>query len=863
MTRDYKVSGMSCAACVARVEKAAGSVKGVDSVVVNLLTGDLRAEGEFDEEDIIAAVNAAGYRTALRSESGNTVKKQKEERKSDVRERLTRLIVSASLLVVLFVVSMSYSMNMPEFEGAAPRTVAVISGGIQLLLSLSVIIVNYKIFVSGFRSLIKLSPNMDSLVATGVAASFGYSAVLFCLALASADPSTRPVYYFESSAMILTFMGIGKLLEALAKGKANDAVSALKNLVPDRCTVIREGKELTVDTADVKAGETVLIRPGDRIALDGEIISGVSEIDESSVTGESIPVLKKAGDEAIAGTVNITGVITAKVSRVSGETTVDRMAELVSEIAMTKAPIAKIADRVAAVFVPAVMSISVIVLAGWLIAGRDISFALSNAVSVLVVSCPCALGLATPVAIICGSATAAGRGVLFKSSEALENCGRIKTVLFDKTGTITEGNMKVDSLIPAKGVTEEELLYASALCEYGGTHPIAKAIIAFAEGKTAGSYSFQDAERQFIPGQGVSARIGDNTWFCGKLSYVSGAGNAALEAASSEAGFSGSTVYVFKNSAYLGKIRITDVLTNDAKECMDALRSIHVETVMLTGDNENAARSIANEVGIDSFKAGLLPENKAEYVFEIGRQRNEKTAMVGDGINDAPALTAADVGIAIGRGTEIAIEAADVVITGSSLKQVSGALMLSKRTLRVIRENLFWAFGYNIIGIPLAAGLFSLINESFVLSPAFSSVCMSISSVLVVTNSLRLLAMGNRCFGKIEKLKNSPVNCDDTACGCSQNGNVCDIIDGENENKADPEGEKTMFTTTIEVKGMMCHNCERHVNNGIKAAFDVVSVESNHEKNLTVIVSNVKLDEEKLREVIKEEGYEPGKVTVE
>ena len=882
MKKDFIVTGMSCAACVSRVEKAASSVKGVNNVTVNLLTGDMRVEGDFDVSEVIASVNGAGYGSRLREETDKSGSKIKDDRKKDIRGRIVRLVISAAILAVLFVISMSYSMKMPMFENYEQRIVALVSGIIQSVLSLAVILVNYRIFVSGFKGMIKLSPNMDSLVATGVAASFGYSLAVLISVAVSNDALYRPDYYFESSAMILTFMGIGKLLEALAKGRATDAVSALRQLVPDSCTVIREDEEVVVPTAEVKFGEIILIRPGDRIALDCDIVSGSSEIDESAVTGESIPVFKKTGDKAVSGTVNITGVFKAKVTSVSGETTIDRMAELVREIASTKAPIAKVADKVAGVFVPAVMAIAVIVFAAWMIAGREIAFSLSRAVSVLVISCPCALGLATPVAIICGSATAAKRGVLFKTSEALELSGRVKTVVFDKTGTITQGSMKVSKAMPSVNADEERLIKVAATCEAGGTHPIARAIIDHAKN----AYGFVPDEglnREFIPGRGavVTLENGDR-YYCGKPDFVHG------EVKGESVDFAGSVVYVSANDDYLGKILIEDTLTGNAAVCMDELRKKHIATMMLTGDNEASAAAISKTVGIDSFRAGLLPDEKSSIVSELASGGKTKVAMVGDGINDAPALTAADVGIAIGRGTDIAIESADVVITGSSLRQVSGTIILAAKTLRIIYENLFWAFGYNIIGIPLAAGLFSLINEKFVLSPAFSAVAMSVSSVLVVSNSLRLLAAGNKCFGKLEKnAENCCENKIKSGSRCSISGGVCDIINsGENpagtginggdeslcENGAceaddrsdiDREGDAKMVKTTVEVNGMMCHNCERHVNNAVKAAFDVVSVESNHETKQTVIVTKDAIDEAKLRAVIAEEGYETGKIVSE
>ncbi|MBP5311643.1 MAG: heavy metal translocating P-type ATPase [Clostridia bacterium] len=886
MKTDFIVTGMSCAACVSRVEKAAKSVAGVMNVTVNLVTGDLRVEGDFDVQKIIKAVNGAGYGARVRSEKDNSGDAQKKERKAGVKDRVIRLMISASVLVFLFIEAMCYNMDMSLFKGSSPREAALISGIIQAVLSLEIILVNYKIFVSGFKGLIKLSPNMDSLVATGVAASFCYSLVLLIICILSEDPSLRPVYYFESSGMILTFMGIGKLLEALAKGKAANSVSALRNLVPDSCTVIADGIETVVKTSAVRTGQTVLIRPGERIALDGEIISGSTELDESAVTGESVPVFKKPGDQVISGTVNITGVVKARVISAAGETTVDRMAELVRQISSTKAPIAKTADKVAAVFVPAVMLIALAVFAIWLIAGKDLGFSLERAVSVLVVSCPCALGLATPVAIICGSAASAKRGVLFKTSESLEVCGRVKTVIFDKTGTITQGRMYVEKAEPANGFDEKDLISTAALCEEGGTHPIAAAIVSCAKEKYGFIEGSVSGDRRFIPGEGAKLVFDDGTEaFCGKAAFIPVSSDFGNDTISD---FAGSVVYVSKGNAFLGRVYLSDKLSPGAGECMTKLHAKRISTVMLTGDNVRAAAAVSALVGIDDYKAGLLPHEKSEAVTAITDGGSVRTAMVGDGINDAPALTAASVGIAIGRGTDVAMEAADVVVTGSSLTQISGAVFIAERTLAVIYENLFWAFGYNIIGIPLAAGLFSLINSSLLLTPAFSSVAMSVSSVLVVTNSLRLLAMGNKCFGKLEKSQKTSVNTPGESCSCLTENSECDTMKTEenacrsacdddgslcgiNDNLSAAgdtvdersEGVSKMIRTTVEVKGMMCHNCERHVNKAVQEAFDVVSVESSLEKNETVIISASKLDEERLLGVIREEGYEPGRIVAE
>ena len=852
---DFNVTGMSCAACVAHVEKAARSVKGTDGVVVNLLTGGMRVTGDFDEKEIIKAVEGAGYKaevagaaTGSNSSGGKTAAKstkvtaaeEAERRRADVKDRIVRLSVSAVFLVLIFYVSMSYSMNMFPLPDAL-RTNAVAVGIIEEIVALAVIFVNAGIFKTGLKRLLKLRPNMDSLVALGTVSSFGYSFAVLLITALRGDAAAHPDFYFESAVMILTFIGAGKLLEAVAKGKASDAVTALTELAPDDCTVVRNGEEIKVKTADVAVSEIISVKPGDRVPLDCEIVSGETEIDESPVTGESVPVYRKAGDKAICGTVNITGAFFARVTNASGETTVDKMAQAVREISATKAPVSRVADKVAAVFVPAVVAIATVTFAAWMIGGQTVGFALARAVSVLVVSCPCALGLATPVAIICGSAAAARNGVLFKTSEAIEKLAKVRTVIFDKTGTLTEGKMAVAGVDVSAGSDERELVLAAASAEQGSTHPIAAAIVEYAKARFGDGFVKTDACGVFtsVPGKGVVLKLPDGGEVrCGNADFVTGAGAHAR----TEDSFHGSEVFVEKNGKYLGRILLEDSLRADAAECVQNLKKRGCKTYMLTGDNENAARYVAEKTGLDGYRAKLLPAGKTGAIKELSQEA--KTAMVGDGINDAPALTQADTGIAIGCGTDIAIEAADVVITGRSLVQVSGAVRLARKTLIVIYENLFWAFGYNIIGIPLAAGVFGLINGTY-LDPSFSALAMSVSSVLVVTNALRLLLIGGKYF----KSNRRPETVTDENAVCE---NGCAIQKEEN----------IMVETTVEVTGMMCGNCERHVNNAVKGAFEVESVVSDHENNRTVIVSKNPLDEEKLRAVIEEEGYKAGKILV-
>ncbi len=842
---DFNVSGMSCAACVAHVEKAARSVEGAGEVVVNLLTGSMRVTGDFDENEIIKAVDGAGYKAAVAGAGSGDNKKntasvaaeEAAKRKADVKDRIVRLVISAVFLALIFYLSMGYSMNMFPLPEAL-RTNAVAVGIIEEIIALAVIFVNAGIFKSGLKGLVKLKPNMDSLVALGTVASFGYSFSVLLITALKGDPTAHPDYYFESAVMILTFIGAGKLLEAVAKGKASDAVTALTELAPDDCTVVRNGEEIKVKTADVAVSEIISVKPGDRIPLDCEIVSGETEIDESPVTGESVPVYRKAGDKAICGTVNVSGAFLARVTSASGETTVDKMAQAVREIAATKAPVSRAADKVAAVFVPVVVGIAAVTFAAWLIGGQAVGFALARAVSVLVVSCPCALGLATPVAIICGSAAAARNGVLFKTSEAIEKLAKVKTVIFDKTGTLTEGKMNVAGVETTNGVDESRLVTAAASAEQGSTHPIAEAIVNYAKTRFGDEFVKKTEGGVFtsVPGKGVVFKNADGFEVrCGNADFIGVAGGT-------DDGFCGSVVYVEENGEYLGRLYLEDTLRADAGECVAKLQKRGLKAFMLTGDNENAARYVADKIGLDGYRAKLLPAGKTDAIKELSAEA--KTAMVGDGINDAPALTQADVGIAVGCGTDIAIEAADVVITGRSLVQVSGAARRARKTLTVIYENLFWAFGYNIIGIPLAAGVFGLINGTY-LDPSFSALAMSISSVLVVTNALRLLLIGGMYFKKSGGQETVPEA--EKAC------DSCVITETE-ENK--------MVETTIEVSGMMCGNCERHVNNAVKGAFEVESVISDRNNNKTVILSKEPLDEAKLRAAIEEEGYKTGKILV-
>ena len=738
--RQYNVTGMSCAACSARVEKAVGKVPGVTSCSVSLLTNSMGVEGTAEPSAIIAAVEAAGYGASEKgaAQSSPSADEQQLEDRETPRIR-RRLIWSVGFLLVLMYFSMGHMMwgwPLPPFYDNNH----VAMGLTQLLLTVIIMVINQRFFISGYKALWHRAPNMDTLVALGATAAFGYSTyALFAMTAAQVRGDEAAVmtymmdFYFESAAMILTLITVGKMLEARSKGKTTDALKSLMRLAPKTATVIRDGKEAEVPVEQVQQGDEFAVRPGEGIPVDGVVLEGSSAVNESALTGESIPVDKAPGDGVSAATVNQSGYLRCRATRVGQDTTLSQIIRMVSDAAATKAPIAKIADKVSGVFVPAVISIAAVTTVVWLLLGHPVGYALARGISVLVVSCPCALGLATPVAIMVGSGLGAKNGILFKTAASLEETGRVQIVALDKTGTITSGQPRVTDILPAEGVTEQELLTNALALEQKSEHPLARAVLDRAEGLTAPEVS----DFQALPGNGLTARLAGRTLWGGSAAYTAekAAVSPELQARTEELARQGKTPLFFGlDDRLLGIIAVADVIKEDSPQAVRELRNMGIHVVMLTGDNEHTARAIGAQAGVDQVIAGVLPEGKEAAIRRL--MQRGKVAMVGDGINDAPALTRADTGIAIGAGADVAIDAADVVLMNSSLPDVPAAIRLSRATLRNIHENLFWAFFYNAIGIPLAAGVF--IPLGLTLNPMFGAAAMSLSSFCVVSNALRL-----------------------------------------------------------------------------------------------------------------------------
>lgn len=730
----YSVKGMSCAACSVRVEKAVLAVEGVSSCTVSLLTNSMTVEGTAAPESIISAVNKAGYKAKLK---GGKTEGGDEGNENPLK---ARLISSVILLVILMCFSMGHMMwgfPLPKwFDGNH-----VAMGLVQLLLSGMIMVINQKFFVSGFKGLIHRAPNMDTLVALGSAASFIWSVfVLFLMTKAQTVGNHTGVmrymdeFYFESAGMILTLITLGKMLEARSKGKTTDALKALMKLAPDTASVIRDGVEIKIPAKEVKVGDIFVVRPGESIPVDGEITEGATAVNEAALTGESIPVDKEPGDEVSAATINQSGFVKCRAVRVGEDTALAKIIKTVSDAAAEKAPIAKVADKVSGIFVPAVIAIAVLTTVVWLLIGRDFGYALARGISVLVISCPCALGLATPVAIMVGSGVGARLGILFKTAVSLEETGRVKAVILDKTGTITSGNPSVTDIIPADGVSAAELMTFAASLESKSEHPLAKAIMKKSEDTGINPLEITDFE--VLPGNGLAAKSGESRILGGSVSFIEKSSDlGGLKEKAAEFSGDGKTPIAFvKDGKPLGMIAVADTIKPEAPEAINRLKNMGISVVMLTGDNEKTANAIAKRAGIERVIAGVLPSGKEAAVRELSK--SSKTAMVGDGINDAPALTAADTGIAIGNGTDVAIDAADVVIMKSRLTDVLAAIALSRKVLRNIHENLFWAFIYNVIGIPLAAGCF--VKLGLTLNPMFGAAAMSLSSFCVVSNALRL-----------------------------------------------------------------------------------------------------------------------------
>lgn len=832
----YTVTGMSCAACSARVEKAVSKVSGVTSCSVSLLTNSMGVEGTAAETEIIKAVEEAGYgaakkgaerkesQTAAGMAGGEDILKDRE---TPVLKK--RLIASLGFLIVLMYISMGHMMwNWPLPSFMAENHVAM--GLLQLLLTIIIMVINQKFFISGFKSLLHKAPNMDTLVALGAGAAFVYSTyALFAMTDAQMQGDMDGVmhymheFYFESAAMILTLITVGKMLEAHSKGKTTDALKSLMKLAPKTAVVVKDGMETEVSIEQVSKGDIFMVRPGENIPVDGIVVEGNSAVNEAALTGESIPVDKSAGDTVSAATVNQSGFLKCEATRVGEDTTLSQIIQMVSDAAATKAPIAKVADRVSGVFVPAVIAVAIITIFVWLFAGESIGFALARGISVLVISCPCALGLATPVAIMVGNGMGAKNGIMFKTAESLEEAGKVQVVALDKTGTITTGEPKVTDVIPEEGVTEEELLlYANAL-EKKSEHPLAKAILQYAADRNIRTVEVTDFTA--LSGNGLSAVYEGDSLTGGSYKYISGQVqvSAQMKQQSEQLSEQGKTPLFFaKQDKLIGMIAVADVIKEDSPQAVRELQNMGIHVVMLTGDNERTAKAIGKQAGVDEVIAGVLPEGK-ENVIRTLKQKG-RVAMVGDGINDAPALTRTDIGIAIGAGTDIAIDAADVVLMKSRLSDVPAAIRLSRATLKNIHENLFWAFFYNVIGIPLAAGIWIPVF-GWKLNPMFGAAAMSLSSFCVVTNALRLNLFSVHDAGKDKKIKSK-------------------------KKVEDKEMKKTM-----KIEGMMCGHCEARVKKCLEALPEVAEAVVSHEEGTAVVTLTAEVSDDVLKKTVEDQDY--------
>ncbi|MBQ9535319.1 MAG: heavy metal translocating P-type ATPase [Clostridia bacterium] len=845
----YNVTGMSCAACSARVEKAVGAVPGVESCSVSLLTNSMGVTGTASPADIIAAVENAGYGASQKGAGASSAAASVSEAEEALRDRETpklrrRLFASLGVLVLLMYISMGHMMwsfPLPAFmEGDH-----VAMGLAQLLLAAVVMVINQRFFISGFRSLWHRAPNMDTLVALGSAASFLWSVyALFMMsgAVVRGDHAAVMQYmdefYFESAAMILTLITVGKMLEARSKGRTTDALKGLMKLAPKTANLLRGGEEVTVPIEQVRPGDIFAVRPGENIPVDGVVVSGSSAVDESALTGESVPVDKQEGDSVSAATVNRSGFMTCRATRVGEDTTLSQIIRMVSDAAATKAPIAKIADRVSGVFVPVVIGVALVTTAVWLLLGREFAYALARGISVLVISCPCALGLATPVAIMVGNGLGAKNGVLFKTAVSLEEAGKAQIIALDKTGTITEGAPKVTDIVPAAGIVEELLLSSAYALEARSEHPLARAVVSEAEVRGLSAGEVRDFAA--LPGNGLSAVLDGKTLVGGSLKYISSLVSLSPEVReqADELAAQGKTPLLFaRDGELLGIIAVADVIKEDSPEAIRELRGMGVRVVMLTGDNERTARAIGEQAGVDEVIAGVLPDGKEGVIRRL--RELGKVVMVGDGINDAPALMRADIGIAIGAGTDVAIDAADVVLMHSRLTDVAAAVRLSRATLRNIHQNLFWAFFYNVIGIPLAAGVFISIT-GWQLSPMFGAAAMSLSSFCVVSNALRL-----NLFRLRDPSRDKPGKTVDEAAFRQAVSDIQKIFKEENK-----------MTKTVKINGMMCGHCEMHVKKALEALDGVQSAEASHEKGTAVLQLSGSVSAEAVKAAVTEAGYE-------
>ena len=851
--KQYIVTGMSCAACSSRVEKAVSKVEGVENCSVSLLTNSMGVEGTASDEAVIKAVEDAGYGASLKTshtasdKSGTSQKSGSQgmyaSQDDMLKDRVTpvlkkRLITSVGFLIVLMYISMGHMMwGWPLPSILEGNHVAM--GLIQMLLTIIIMVINQKFFISGFRGLLHKAPNMDTLVALGSGAAFVYSTyALFAMTDAQVRMDMDGVmhymheFYFESAAMILTLITVGKMLEAHSKGKTTDAIKSLMKLAPKTANIIRDGSELNVPVENVKKGDIFIVRPGENIPVDGIVVEGSSAVNEAALTGESIPVDKSAGDNVSAATLNQSGFLKCEASRVGEDTTLSQIIQMVSDAAATKAPIAKIADRVSGVFVPAVITIALITIAVWLIAGQSVGFALARGISVLVISCPCALGLATPVAIMVGNGMGAKNGMMFKTASSLEETGKIDIVALDKTGTITSGEPKVTDIICADGFGKNDLLENAYSIEMLSEHPLAKAVTGYVKDNKRDIFNkkYNITEFRALAGNGLSGINGEDKITGGSLKFMSNTVNVPkeMDKKAQELAEQGKTPLLFaKNDKLLGIIAVADVIKEESGQAVKELHDMGVRIVMLTGDNERTAKAIGRQAGVDEVIAGVLPDGKEAVIRKL--KESGKVAMVGDGINDAPALTRADIGIAIGAGTDIAIDAADIVLMKSRLTDVSAAIRLSRATLRNIHENLFWAFFYNIIGIPLAAGVWIPLF-GWTLNPMFGAAAMSLSSFCVVTNALRL--------------------------------NLFKVYDAshdrkrvkKHDNNKNSKGEKNM-EKTLNIEGMMCGHCEARVKKALEALAQVDEAVVSHESGTAVVKLNVDVDNAVLKEAVEAQDY--------
>lgn len=826
--KKFNVTGMSCAACSSRVEKAVSKVEGVQSCSVSLLTNSMGVEGSASDESIIAAVEKAGYGASIAGGEKKQSAENEQLKDKDTPVLMHRLIASVGFLAVLMYISMGHMMlgwPLPNFF--TDNHIAM--GLVQLLLCVIIMVINQKFFINGFKGLIHRSPNMDTLVALGSGASFVYSVyALFAMTDAQVKGNAELVmsymheFYFESAAMILTLITVGKMLEAHSKGKTTNALKALLNLAPKKATLLIDGKETEVTVDKVKKGDVFVVRPGESIPVDAEITDGSTAVDESALTGESIPVDKTVGDSVSAGTINKSGFIKCSATAVGEDTALSQIIKMVSDAAATKAPVAKIADKVSGVFVPVVIVIAVVTIAVWLLCGQTVGYALARGISVLVISCPCALGLATPVAIMVGNGMGARKGILFKTASSLEAAGKIQIAVLDKTGTITKGEPKVTDVIPF-GISENELLQYAYSIETKSEHPLAKAVIAKAQEIGLVPYEITDFKAE--SGNGLSGEYNGEKIIGGSKKYISSLINISNDISSRADSLSeeGKTpLFFMKGDKLLGIIAVADVIKDESPQAVKELQNMGIKVVMLTGDNERTAKAVGKLAGVDEVIAGVMPDGKEKVVAELKKQG--KVLMVGDGINDAPALTRADIGMAIGSGTDIAIDAADVVFMKSKLTDVPAAVRLSRKTLRNIHENLFWAFIYNVIGIPLAAGVWIPLL-GWQLNPMFGAAAMSLSSFCVVTNALRL--------------------------------NFFDITNPKKDRKIKYKSKKddNAMTKTMKIDGMMCSHCEGRVKQSLEGLAQVSQAEVSHEKGTAVVTLTAEVSNDVLKKTVEDQGY--------